>query len=217
MKNTWNASSSPVGRPLKPSASAGAEIEAAVRAILVALGEDPEREGLRETPMRVSKMYLEIFGGLFDDPSRHFETQFLLDTDTGIVVIKDIQFYSMCEHHLLPFFGKAHVAYLPGDERVAGLSKFARVVETLSRRPQMQERMTAMIAETMTRMLNPKGVLVLLEAEHMCMAMRGIRSDRASTKTLVATGVFKANALQRAEALSMIYGKVANDSTAGLC
>lgn len=190
------------------------EIEQAVRSILRALGEDTEREGLRDTPSRVAKMYLELFAGLGEDASHHFDTQFGIEhseccDESGLILVSKIQFFSMCEHHLLPFFGQAHIAYLPSGSRVAGLSKFARVVEALARRPQMQERLTAAIADIVETKLEPRGVLVLLEAEHMCMSMRGVRSQQAVTSTLEARGLFQSDAVRRSEVLTLIRASYA--------
>lgn len=152
------------------------QIEEAVRLILEAIGEDPDREGLLDTPKRVAKMYQEVFSGLNDDPKKHFETIFSEDYEE-LVLVKDIPFYSMCEHHLVPFFGKAHVAYYPKDGRVTGLSKLARAVEAVAKRPQLQERITSTIAESMMEKLEPHGVMVIVEAEHMCMTMRGVKNQ----------------------------------------
>lgn len=181
-----------------------AEIEKAVRTILVALGEDPEREGLRDTPQRVARMYKEVFAGLFEDPAIHLETQFSADKHEDIVVVKDISFFSMCEHHLLPFFGKAHVAYLPDGGRLAGLSKLARVTRTLATRPQLQERLSAQIADTLVTALAPRGVMVVVEAEHMCMAMRGVRADKSTTVTLVTRGILATDMNLRDETLRLL-------------
>ncbi|MEP9380139.1 GTP cyclohydrolase I FolE [Aquabacter sp. CN5-332] len=178
----------------------------AVTQTLIALGEDPDREGLRETPRRVAKMYLEIFSGLNEDPRKHLTTQFCADGHEDIVIVKDISFFSMCEHHLLPFFGKAHVAYLPQDGRLAGLSKIARVVHTLARRPQLQERLSTQIVEAMWDALRPKGVFVLIEAEHLCMAMRGVRAPNSATLTVVSKGVLETDAAMRAEAFKLLRG-----------
>lgn len=179
-------------------------ISRAVREILVAIGEDPDREGLQDTPKRVAKMYMEVFGGLYEDPRIHLQTQFTADQHENIVIVKDISFYSMCEHHLLPFHGKAHVAYVPDGGRLAGLSKLARVVNTLSRRPQLQERLSSQIVEALWSALSPLGVLVLVEADHMCMAMRGVRSPNSKTMTVVSRGVLETNAMMRAEAFKLL-------------
>ena len=179
------------------------KIEEGVRLILEGVGEDPDREGLLETPARVARMYEEIFAGLTEDPARHFETTFDEHHD-GMVLVRDIPFYSLCEHHLVPFFGKAHVAYIPGpDGRVCGLSKLARLVDAYAKRPQVQERLTTQVADTLVAELNPQGVIVVIEAEHMCMSMRGVRKPGAKTTTSVMRGVFE-NAATRAEAMSLI-------------
>lgn len=164
------------------------KIEEGVRLILEGIGEDVNREGLLETPERISRMCEEIFGGLQLDASEHLQRQFSA-TNNRIVMEKDITFYSVCEHHLLPFYGKAHVAYIPG-EKVAGLSKLARTVEVFAKRPQIQENMTAQIADAIEKNLNPKGVMVMLEAEHMCMTMRGAKNPGTVTSTIVTRGVF---------------------------
>ena len=182
-----------------------AKIEAGVRLIFEGVGEDPEREGLRETPARVARMYEEVLGGLEEDPSRHFDVTF----DEGheeIVLVGDIPFFSMCEHHLAPFFGKAHVAYIPGaDGRICGISKLARLVDGFAKRPQVQERLTGQIADTLVEALHPAGVIVVLEAEHMCMSMRGVKKPGAKTTTRAVRGCFETDAAARAEALSLIF------------
>lgn len=182
------------------------QIMEAVSKMLIALGEDPSREGLRETPSRVAKMYLEVFSGLQEDPRLHLATQFSADAHEDIVIVKDISFFSMCEHHLLPFFGKAHVAYLPQGGRLAGLSKIARVVNTLARRPQLQERLSTQIVDAIWDALKPRGVLVLVEAEHLCMAMRGVRSPNSATVTVVSRGELETDAAQRAETFKLLRG-----------
>ena len=179
-------------------------IEAAVREILFAVGENPDREGLLETPARVARMYAELFSGLDADPSAHLHKTFPEKYDE-VVLVKDISFESMCEHHLLPFMGKAHVAYLPSG-KVVGLSKIARVVEVLSRRPQVQERMTDNLADLLVRELQPRGVAVILEATHTCMTIRGIHKPGSITTTSAMRGIFKENALTRGELLSLVYG-----------
>ena len=177
-------------------------IEAAVRTILEAIGEDPDRDGLLQTPARVARMYREMFEGLALDPSRHLETTFPEDYDE-IVLVRDIPFTSMCEHHLLPFTGVAHVAYLPNG-KVVGLSKLARVVEEVARRPQVQERMTQTIADMLESKLATKGAAVVIESEHSCMALRGVRKSGAMTVTSSLRGVFRENQASRAEVLSLI-------------
>ena len=192
--------------PLNRPADARQRIEGAVREILLALGEDPQREGLLETPQRVARMYLDVLGGLHEDPREHLHKQFAADHHEGAVIVRDIAFFSMCEHHLLPFFGKAHVAYLPDGGRLTGLSKIARTVDAVARRPQLQERLTDQIAAAVTDVLDPKAVMVLVEAEHMCMAMRGIRNVGSKTITTVARGLWQRDATARAEILSLLRG-----------
>ena len=177
-------------------------IEIAVRQILEAVGEDAERDGLLDTPARVARMYEEMFSGLHLDPARHLETTFPEDYDE-IVLVRDIPFTSMCEHHLLPFTGVAHVAYLP-DGKVVGLSKLARVVEEVSRRPQVQERMTQTVADMLDEKLGTKGAAVVIESEHSCMALRGVRKSGTLTVTSSLRGIFRENAASRAEVLSLI-------------
>ena len=185
-----------------------ARIEKAVREILIAIGEDVDREGLVETPARVAKMYEEIFASLHQDPGAHLRKQFSADKHNEMVLIKDIPIYSMCEHHLMPFYGVAHVAYIPRAEgSLTGLSKIARTVEGYAKRPQLQERLTSQIADAIERELNPLGVLVVIEAEHMCMTMRGVKKPGSKTLTSAVRGTFKRSAATRAEAFSMIKGK----------
>jgi GTP cyclohydrolase I len=182
----------------------GARVEAAVREILYAIGEDPDRDGLVRTPARVAAMYAEIFGGLHDDPSTHLTVTFEADHDE-MVMVRDIPLYSACEHHLVPFAGKAHVAYIPGDDgRITGLSKLARLVDGFAKRPQVQERLTSQVADAMMHALEPRGVLVVIEAEHLCMSMRGVRKPGSITVTSAVRGSFKENPATRAEAMSMI-------------
>lgn len=192
------------GREEKPAAEVQAQIEAAVRSILEALGEDPGREGLLDTPARVARMYQEVFAGLNQDPAVHLETQFTADAHEDVVIVKDISFFSMCEHHLLPFFGKVHIAYLPDGGRLAGLSKLARVTRTIAARPQLQERLSTQIADTLDKALRPRGVMVAVEAEHMCMAMRGVRADKSTTVTLVTRGVLSCDPHLRGETLRLL-------------
>ncbi len=177
-------------------------MERAVREILAAVGEDPDRNGLLETPARVARMYAELFSGLHLDPRRHLRRVFDESFDE-LVLVRDISFNSMCEHHLLPFLGKAHLGYLPKG-KIVGLSKLARVVEEVSRRPQVQERMTHLIADMMAEELDAKGVIVVLEAEHSCMSIRGIRKPGAVTITSAVRGLFKTNQSSRAEVMSLI-------------
>lgn len=181
-----------------------ARIEAAVREILFAVGENPDREGLQETPARVARMYAELFSGLHDDPTIHLKKTFTEKYDE-VVLVKDVKFASMCEHHLLPFTGKVHVAYLP-QGKIVGLSKIPRVIEALSRRPQVQERMTEEIADLLMRELAPRGVAVIIEASHSCMTIRGVRSHDSVCTTSSMRGSFRANAATRAELMALIYG-----------
>ncbi|HLQ44280.1 MAG TPA: GTP cyclohydrolase I FolE [Planctomycetaceae bacterium] len=177
-------------------------IQRAVREILAAVGEDPNREGLLDTPRRVARMYAELFSGLHSDPARHLK-QFFVEQYDELVLVRDIPFNSMCEHHLLPFIGKAHVGYLPNG-RIAGLSKLARVVDDVSRRPQVQERMTHTIADLLHHELDAKGVVVVLEAEHSCMTIRGVRKPGSITITSAVRGLFLTNQSSRAEVMSLI-------------
>ncbi len=182
-----------------------AKIEEGVRLILEGVGEDPNREGLLDTPARVARMYEEVFAGLTDDPMRYFETTFD-EHHEEMVLVRDIPFYSMCEHHLVPFFGVAHVAYIPSkDGRICGLSKLARLVESFAKRPQVQERLTSQIADTLCEALDPQGVMVVLEAEHMCMSMRGVKKPGSKTTTSAVRGVFDKSFKTRQEALTLIY------------
>ena len=183
-------------------------IEKAVREILYAIGEDPDREGLVGTPDRIARMYEEIFSGLDEDPSKHLDLHFEEEQHEELVLVRDIPFYSTCEHHLVPFFGKAHVAYIPKDGRLTGLSKLARVVETVARRPQLQERLSSNVADCIMDNLTPHGVIVVVEAEHMCMTMRGIKKPGSNTVTSATRGIFRTDAKSRAEAMSLIsFGK----------
>lgn len=181
------------------------KIEKAVRDILEAIGEDPEREGLIETPKRVAAMYEEIFSGIADNPKRHIKI-FSEEESDGIVVVRDIPFYSMCEHHLLPFFGKAHIAYIPADGKVIGLSKLARIVDLYAKRPQLQERLTSQIADFLDEELEPQGIAVVLEAQHLCMTMRGARAAGSATQTSALRGIAKKDARTRAEIMSLLKG-----------
>ncbi|MCM3566782.1 GTP cyclohydrolase I FolE [Neobacillus mesonae] len=180
-----------------------AQIEEAVRLILEAIGEDPNREGLLDTPKRVAKMYEEVFSGLNEDPKHHFDTIFSEDHEE-LVLVKDIPFYSMCEHHLVPFFGKAHVAYIPQNGRVTGLSKLARAVEAIARRPQLQERITSTLADSIMEKLEPHGVMIVVEAEHMCMTMRGVKKPGSKTVTTAVRGTLANDGTARSEILSLI-------------
>jgi GTP cyclohydrolase I len=179
-----------------------ARIAAAVREILLALGEDPDREGLRDTPARIARMYEEMFSGLHSDPASVLKKRFVEKYDE-MVLVKDITFDSVCEHHLLPFFGKAHVAYLPNG-KIVGLSKLARVVEIVSRRPQVQERMTEEIADLVMNQLDAQGAGVIIEASHTCMSIRGIRKPGSICTTSAMRGVFRANLTTRSEFLSLL-------------
>lgn len=193
------------GRPTGEARSVDqARIEAAVREILIAVGEDPDREGLRGTPARVARLYAEVFSGLGQNPQEHLRTTFTQKYDE-MVLVKDIAFDSMCEHHLLPFFGKAHVAYLPRG-KIVGLSKLARVVEALARRPQVQERMTEEIAELLMKELDARGVAVVMEASHTCMTIRGVRKPHSVCTTSAMRGAFRENVSTRTELMSLIYG-----------
>lgn len=179
-------------------------IERAVREILIAVGEDPDRDGLRNTPARVARAYAELFAGLRVDARQVLATSFEADHQE-MVLVRDIQVTSTCEHHLLPFHGVAHVGYIPGaDGRITGLSKLARLVEVFSRRPQVQERLTSQIADTIMDAVGPRGVIVVIDCEHMCMAVRGIQKPGASTVTSAVRGIFQRDAKSRAEAMSLI-------------
>lgn len=179
-------------------------IAAAVREILFAIGEDPDRDGLLDTPNRVARMYAEICAGLHQEPSEHLATMFEADHDE-MVMVRDIPMYSLCEHHLIPFIGKAHVAYIPNRSgNVIGLSKVARLVDGYAKRPQVQERLTRQVADALEEHLQPRGVLVVMEAEHLCMSMRGVRKAGSSTVTSSVTGIFRANVATRAEAMRFL-------------
>jgi GTP cyclohydrolase I len=180
------------------------KIEQGVRLVLEGIGEDPAREGLVETPRRVADMYAEIFAGLEQDAGEHFRVTFN-EGHQEMVLVRDIPLYSVCEHHLVPFMGRAHVAYIPGKHgRICGLSKLARVVDVFARRPQVQERLTSQIADTIVEHLDPAGVIVVIEAEHLCMSMRGVRKPGSETVTSAVRGIFERNAATRAEAMSLI-------------
>ena len=178
-----------------------------MRELLYAIGEDPEREGLRDTPRRVAKAYEEMFAGLYQDPDDVLARTFAEDHEE-LILVRDIPIYSVCEHHLAPFHGMAHVGYIPSvDGRVTGLSKIARLVDLYAKRPQVQERLTAQVADALVRRLSPRGVIVVIDAEHLCMAMRGIRKPGSRTTTSAVRGQFKGNAASRAEALALIRGR----------
>lgn len=181
------------------------KIKDAVRMILEAIGEDPQREGLLDTPRRVADYLEEVTAGLRRDPLIHLDRIFGEDHEE-MVIVRDIPFSSICEHHLLPFIGKAHVVYIPKGGRVVGLSKLARVVEDFSRRPQLQERLTSQVANALVERLDPHGVLVVMEAEHMCMTMRGVRKPGSSTVTSAVRGIFETSEASRMEAMSLIKG-----------
>jgi GTP cyclohydrolase I len=184
-----------------------ARIEKAVREILHAIGEDPDRDGLLDTPARVARMYAEIFAGLHEDPTEHLHVTFEAGHDE-MVLVRDIAMFSACEHHMLPWVGKAHVAYIPSaDGRIIGLSKFARLVDGYARRPQVQERLTRQIADALQDKLEAKGVMVVIEAEHLCMSMRGIKKPGASTVTSAVRGLFRHNLASREEAMRFIQGR----------
>ncbi|MGY1608228.1 MULTISPECIES: GTP cyclohydrolase I FolE [unclassified Geodermatophilus] len=184
-----------------------ARAEAAVRELLLAVGEDPDRPGLRDTPARVARAYAETFAGIWQDPGEILATVFDEDHDE-LVLVKDIPMYSTCEHHLVPFHGAAHVGYIPGEDgRVTGLSKLARLVDVYARRPQVQERMTRQIADALAEHLKPRGVIVVIEAEHLCMGMRGVRKPGSTTVTSAVRGVFRDSVATRAEAMSLVLGR----------
>lgn len=191
------------GRPVEQAVDLG-RIEKAVREILIAVGEDPDRDGLRQTPTRVARAYAELFAGLRVDPAQVLTTTFEANHEE-LVLVRDIDVMSLCEHHLLPFRGVAHIGYIPGpDGRITGLSKLARLVEVYARRPQVQERLTAQIADLLMARLDPRGVIVVLECEHMCMAMRGIQKAGAKTITSAVRGLLQRDAKSRAEAMALI-------------
>ena len=194
------------GKAKAPEATDLKKIEKAVRMILEAVGEDPDREGLRETPKRVARMYDEVFEGLRQDPKKVLKV-FRDEGHEEMVLLKDIPFYSMCEHHLLPFAGHAHVCYIPSGDRLSGISKLARVVDVFAKRPQVQERLTAQVADTLMAELKPHGVLVVMEAEHYCMTMRGVRKAGSKLVTSAVRGALAENDITRKEALALI-GKV---------
>ncbi len=180
--------------------------EKAVAELLAAIGEDPDRDGLLRTPRRVAEMYAEVLAGLDDDPGQHMGVTFDAGHDE-MIMERDIRIASLCEHHLLPFIGRAHVAYIPGDGRITGLSKLARLVEGFSRRLQVQERLTSQIADTIQDVLAPRGVLVVIEAEHLCMSMRGVQKPGAMTVTSAVRGLFRDSIPTRAEAMAFIHGQ----------
>jgi len=203
--------SEPADRPATVDQPAGQvdlpRAEAAVRELLLAIGENPDRDGLKATPGRVARAYGEFFGGLHVDPDEVLQTTFDANHDE-LVLVKDIPLYSTCEHHLVPFHGSAAVGYIPGEDgRITGLSKLARLVDLYARRPQVQERLTTQIADALNKRLEPRGVIVVVQAEHLCMAMRGVRKPGSMTVTSAVRGIFKSDPRTRAEALSLVLGK----------
>lgn len=202
------------GRDEAPSGGTGSDrpafdqerAAAAVRELLLAAGEDPDREGLRDTPVRVARAYQELFAGLYTDPDEVLDRTFD-EAHEELVLVRDIPMYSQCEHHLLPFHGVAHIGYIPNEKgRVTGLSKLARLVDLYAKRPQVQERLTSQVADALARKLEPRGVIVVVDAEHLCMGMRGVRKAGSTTTTSAVRGIFRSSASSRAEALSLIRG-----------
>ncbi|MEV5410942.1 GTP cyclohydrolase I FolE [Thermopolyspora sp. NPDC052614] len=192
--------------PPEPPPFDAPRIEKAVREILIAIGEDPDRDGLRDTPARVARAYAEQFAGLRQTPEEVLTTVFDADHDE-MVLVRDIEVSSVCEHHLVPFYGVAHVGYIPNDRgQVTGLSKLARLIDVFARRPQLQERMTSQVADALMRVLEPRGVIVVIEAEHLCMTMRGVRKPGAKTITSAVRGNFRNSDRTRAEAMALILG-----------
>jgi GTP cyclohydrolase IA len=182
-------------------------VKVAVAELLSAIGEDPDREGLRRTPARVAAMYEELFAGLDDEPARHLTATFAAEHDE-MVMVRDIPFASLCEHHLVPFMGRAHVAYIPAEDgRITGLSKLARLVDGYARRLQVQERMTTQIADALEEALRPRGVLVVVEAEHLCMSMRGVKKPGTLTVTSAVRGLFRTDPATRGEAMQFVHGR----------
>ena len=179
------------------------QIEKAVKEILIAVGEDPNRDGLLDTPKRVAKMYKEMFAGLHEEPGVHLEKIFEEEHE-DVVLVKDIPFHSMCEHHLVPFYGKAHIAYIPKNGKITGLSKFARLLESVAKRPQVQERITQTVANLIEEKLDAAGVFVVIQAEHMCMSMRGIKKQGSNTVTIATRGLFEQSKEHRDEVLALI-------------
>ncbi len=200
---TFHANAKPIQLPQPMRAVDTARIEQAVRMMLEAIGEEPDREGLADTPARVARMYQEMFSGLHRDPKEELSARFHVEHEE-VVIVRDIPFYSMCEHHLLPFFGVAHVAYLPHHHVVTGLSKLARLVDTVAKKPQVQERMTNEIADALAEALEAEGVLVLVDAEHLCMSMRGIRKPGSRTTTVATRGRYAEDPRERDEVLRLI-------------
>lgn len=182
------------------------KIEKAIRDILEAIGEDPDREGLQETPKRVANMFEEVFGGLQSDPSEHIKL-FNQEGEDEMVTVRDIPLYSMCEHHLLPFVGVAHIAYIPGEGKIIGLSKLARIVNSFARRPQVQERLTGQIADFIEEAVGARGVAVIIEAEHLCMTMRGVKASGAKTQTSALRGTMRSDMRTRSEVMALLAQK----------
>ncbi len=190
--------------PPSPTTVDGPRIERAIREVLLAIGEDPDREGLQDTPARVARAYAQVFGGLHESPAKHLSRVFANEGAGEVVICRNIEFHSMCEHHLLPFWGRAHVAYLPNEHEIVGLSKLARTVDVFARRPQVQERLTGQIADALDQHLTPRGVLVVIESEHLCMKMRGVSKQGATMVTTAARGIYTAPGPQRAEVMSLL-------------
>ena len=204
---TSDASNDPLTEPGQPREFDARRAEAAVRELLIAVGEDPDRDGLLETPARVARAYREQFAGLWQEPKDVLTTTFELDHDE-MVLVRDIEVYSTCEHHLVPFHGVAHVGYIPStDGRITGLSKIARLVDVFAKRPQVQERLTSQVADAMSELLEPRGVIVVVECEHLCMSMRGVRKPGARTVTSAVRGAFSTVPATRSEAMSLILGR----------
>ncbi|PIU83628.1 MAG: GTP cyclohydrolase I FolE [Elusimicrobia bacterium CG06_land_8_20_14_3_00_38_11] len=182
------------------------QIEKSVKEILIAIGENPEREGLKKTPERVARMYGEILSGIEKNPEKELEVYYTEEEHEEIVLVKDISFYSVCEHHLLPFFGKVHIGYIPKKDKLLGISKIARLVDVISKRLQLQERITKQLADIIMKKISPYGVMVVIEAEHLCMTMRGVKKPGTKIVTSAIRGIFSKDAKARAEALSLITG-----------
>ena len=180
------------------------KVEQAIRQLLEGIGEDPDRDGLKDTPTRVARMYEEVFSGLRSDPAEHLQVTFAAEGHDELVLVKDIPFYSFCEHHLVPFYGVAHIGYIPSGGRVVGLSKLVRTLEAIANRPQLQERITMELANTIMRELSPQGVIVVIEAEHMCMSIRGVKKPGAKTTTSAVRGLFRRDEKSRLEAMELI-------------
>lgn len=204
---TGKSADPPGGQPLPVAPIDLARIEDAVHEILIAIGEDPDRDGLRDTPARVARSYAEQFAGMRLQPQDVLTTVFDADHDE-MVLVRDIEVYSTCEHHLVPFFGHAHIGYIPNEKgQITGLSKLARLIDLYARRPQVQERMTSQVADALMGTLEPRGVIVVVEAEHLCMTMRGVRKPGAKTLTSAVRGIFRDSDRTRAEAMSLLFGR----------